>query len=150
MKKTVHGHGFTLIEAMLVLLLLAILASIAYPTYREAILKSRRAEAKAALLKLMQQQERYYSLHATYLAFSADTAGDDENRFQWFSGDSAKTSFYEIDARACDGEGLRDCVILSASPGTARVNAGYRDPVCGRLSLNSRGERAADAPQCWP
>lgn len=143
-------RGFTLIEVMSVMLIAAILAAIAYPSYREAILKARRIEGKAALMKLMQQQERYYALHASYLAFSAETEGDEERRFQWFSGDSPVSSFYEIDARACDGESLRDCVILSARPGTARVNTSYRDAVCGHLSLNSRGERAADATQCWP
>jgi type IV pilus assembly protein PilE len=150
MGRTFHRRGFTLIEAMLVLLVFAILAALAYPSYRHAILKSRRAEGKAALMKLMQQQERYYALHASYLAFSADADGADEKRFRWFSGDSPAASFYEIDGRACDGEDLRDCVVLSARPGTARVNASYRDPACGRLSLNSRGERGADAPQCWP
>jgi type IV pilus assembly protein PilE len=150
MARTFRLRGFTLVEAMLVLLVIALLAAIAYPSYREAVLKSRRAEGKAALLKLMQQQERYYALHASYLVFSADATGDEERRFLWYSGNSPETSFYEIDARACDGEGVRDCVMLSARPGTARVNASYRDPVCGRLSLNSRGERGADAPQCWP
>jgi type IV pilus assembly protein PilE len=143
-------RGFTLIEVMVVMLVIAILAAIAYPSYREAILKTRRAEGKAALMKLMQQQERYYALHASYLAFSAGTTGDAERRFQWFSGDSPATSFYEIDARACDEESLRDCVILSAWPGTARVNTTYRDEFCGPLTLNSRGERTAEAERCWP
>ncbi|HWT72685.1 MAG TPA: type IV pilin protein [Oxalicibacterium sp.] len=150
MQATRPQHGFTLIEAMIVLLIAVILAAIAYPSYREAVIKTRRAEGKAALMKLMQQQERYYAVHGSYLAFSADAGDEEAKRFKWFSGDSPASSFYEIDARACDDEDLRDCVLLSAWPGSARVDAGYRDPLCGNLSLNSRGERSAGAAQCWP
>jgi type IV pilus assembly protein PilE len=150
MSKEKTERGFTLVEAMVVLLIIVILAAIAYPSYREAILKTRRAQGKAALMKLMQQQERYYAQHASYLAFSADATDEEAKRFQWFSGDNPASSFYEIDARPCDTEDLRDCVVLSAWPGTARVNAAYHDVLCGHLTLNSRGERTADAKQCWP
>ncbi|HTH43551.1 MAG TPA: type IV pilin protein [Oxalicibacterium sp.] len=150
MRTTRRQHGFTLIEAMIVLLIVAILAAIAYPSYRESVLKTRRTEGKAALMKLMQQQERYYTLHASYLAFSAGSSDEEAKRFKWFSGDSPAASFYEIEAGACEGEDLRACVMLNAWPGSARVNASYRDPLCGRLSLNSRGERSADAASCWP
>lgn len=143
-------NGVTLVELAVVLLVVAILAAMAYPSYREAVLKSRRAEGKAALARLMQQQERYYSLRASYLAFSADNQGEEESRFKWFSGDSPSSSFYEIDARACEGEEISDCVVLSAWPGTARVNAAHSDKFCGRLTLNSRGERSADNERCWP
>jgi type IV pilus assembly protein PilE len=150
MRKARSQYGFTLVEAMVVLVIIVILAAVAYPSYREAILKTRRAEGKAALMKLMQQQERYYAQHASYLAFSADATDEEAKRFQWYSGDSPANSYYEIDARPCDEEGLRECVVLSAWPGTAKVNAAYHDVLCGHLSLNSRGERTAEAQQCWP
>ena len=55
MKKSL-SHGFTLIELMIVVAIVAILASIAYPSYKDSVLKSRRAEARTALSELLQQQ----------------------------------------------------------------------------------------------
>ncbi|RZM02652.1 MAG: type IV pilin protein, partial [Variovorax sp.] len=64
--------GFTLIELMIVVAIVGILATIAYPSYRESVLKGRRAEARTALLELMQQQERYMTQRGAYLNFIAD------------------------------------------------------------------------------
>jgi type IV pilus assembly protein PilE len=142
-------NGFTLIEMMIVLIVIAILGAIAFPSYQASVLKTRRAEGRAALARIMLQQERYYSLHTSYLAFSAGSTDANERKFSWFSGDNAAASAYELSAKACNGESIRDCVIITAQPGTPRVNAGYRDPQCGSLTLNSRGERSAAADQCW-
>jgi len=148
-KSAKSALGFTLIEMLVVLVILAILAAIAYPSYLESVRKAKRVEGRAALTKIMQQQERYYSLHTTYLAFSSDATGENEKKFKWFSGEQAASSFYEISAQACNGEHIRDCVLLTAQPGTIKVDRHYRDPVCGNLTLNSRGERKADADKCW-
>ncbi|WP_353156901.1 type IV pilin protein [Herminiimonas fonticola] len=143
------AHGFTMIELMVVLIIVAILAAIAIPSYQESVLKTRRTEGRAALMKAMQQQERYYSLHTTYLAFSSSSTDAEAKKFSWFSGANAKTSFYEISAQACNGKTIRDCVLLIAQPGTVMVNSAYRDPLCGTMSLNSRGEKSAAADRCW-
>ena len=142
-------YGFTMIELMVVLLILAILAAIAYPSYQESILKTKRAEGRAALMRTMQQQERYYSLQASYLAFSVASTDANEKSFRWYSGDNAASSLYEISAEACDGREIGDCIKLTAAPGTESVNRNYQDPVCGRLTLTSEGEKSADAGHCW-
>jgi type IV pilus assembly protein PilE len=142
-------RGFTMIELMITLVILAILAAVAFPSYQESVLKTRRTEGRAALMKAMQQEERYYSLHTTYLAFSSASIDANEKSFSWFSGENAQGSFYEISAQACKGKVLRDCVLLTAQPGTNNVNAHYRDPKCGKLTLSSTGEKTADADSCW-
>jgi len=144
-----YGKGFTLIEVLVVLLIMAILAAVAFPSYQESVRKTKRAEGRAALMKTMQQQERYYSLYTTYLSFSSTSTDANEKKFNWYSGEQAKASAYEISAQACHGEEIRNCVLLIAQPGTHKVNAAYRDPVCGKLMLSSTGEKSADADRCW-
>jgi type IV pilus assembly protein PilE len=134
---------------MITLTIIAILTAIAFPSYRESVLKTKRTEGRAALMKAMQQQERYYSLHTTYLAFSSVSIDVNEKRFSWFSGENAQNSFYEISAQSCKDKSLRDCVLLTAQPGTSKVNAHYRDPKCGKLALFSSGEKTAEADGCW-
>lgn len=146
-KKVVQG--FTLVEAVVALLLFAVLAGIAYPTYVDAVRKGKRVEGRAAMFLLMQQQERYYSQHNTYVAFSVSSTDAGSGQFKWYSGSSPKASAYEIKAEACDQGSIRDCVQLVAMPGTGNVDGRHEDPVCGRLILISTGTRSARRPDCW-
>jgi type IV pilus assembly protein PilE len=141
------GHGFSLIELLAVLAILAILATIQYPTYLESVRKTKRAEGRAALTQLMQQQERYYSQHGSYIAFSSSVP----NGYKWFSGNTPESSSYEISGAACKDDTLQNCVVLVATPGTDKVNAAFRDPICGDLSLASNGIMTASGhgTQCW-
>jgi len=59
-------NGFTLVELMIVILVIGILAGIAYPSYQESVIKSKRADAKSALLELSVFMERYYTTKGCY------------------------------------------------------------------------------------
>jgi type IV pilus assembly protein PilE len=141
--------GFTLIEIMIVVVVVSLLASVAYPSYRESVLKGKRTEGRAALMQLMQQEERYFSQNTSYIVFTSASTDENEKKFRWFSGSSAPDSAYEIRADACKGETIQNCVILTAKPGTNKVNPNFKDPVCGNLTLNSMGVTGADHPDCW-
>ena len=52
--------GFTLIELMITVVVIAILASIALPSYRQYVLRSHRVEAKTTLLNVAAEQEKFY------------------------------------------------------------------------------------------
>ncbi len=148
-------QGFSLVEVMVVLLTVGILAALAYPHLASHVVKARRAQAQAALLALMQQQERYFSEHNTYIAFSADgsgAAGPGAMPFAWHSGTSAAASAYELSGEACPGQALASCIELRATPGTARVDATFRDSACEILTLDSEGGRGATGTDlaCWP
>ena len=59
--------GFTLIELMIVVVVLTLLAAIAIPTYSNQIRKSRRSEAKSALLDLAGREERFMATNGVQL-----------------------------------------------------------------------------------
>jgi type IV pilus assembly protein PilE len=144
-------RGFTLIEMLVVLVILSILASVAYPSYSRHVARTRRTEGQIALIEAMQQQERYYQQHNTYAAFSSDGGDTEAQGFRWWSGNSAAVSIYELDAHACAGQDLADCVEVRATPGTAKVDSRFRDPECGALTLDSLGVHAAEGRgRCWP
>jgi type IV pilus assembly protein PilE len=142
-------RGLTLTELLVVLLILAVLASLAYPGYASHITRTRRMEGKVALIEAMQRQAWQHSLHHTYTAFSSTAPVPG---LPWWSGAAPAGSAYELEALACPDSTLRDCVLLRAHPGTARVDPRFVDPACGVLSLSSTGEQGASGPgpRCWP
>ena len=62
----IRMKGVTLIELMIVIVVVAILASIAVPSYRQYVLRSHRVEAKTALLNLAAAQEKFYLVNNDY------------------------------------------------------------------------------------
>jgi len=59
-------QGFTLIELMIVVAIIGILAGIAYPSYQDSVRKSRRADAKGALLGFANAMERHFTETNSY------------------------------------------------------------------------------------
>ena len=59
-------RGFTLIEVLVVVAIIGILTGIAYPTYRDYIFRGHRSQAKAVLVSLANNAERYYRMHNRY------------------------------------------------------------------------------------
>lgn len=58
--RTRRSRGFSLMELLIVVVIIGILTTIAYPNYREFVARAKRTEARAALLKIATNQERYY------------------------------------------------------------------------------------------
>lgn len=65
-------RGFTLIELVIAMVIASILAAIAIPSYTSYIMKSRRTEAKSALLNLASLEERFFSTNNTYSTTPSD------------------------------------------------------------------------------
>lgn len=66
------GAGFTLIEMMIVVAIVALLASIALPSYNEYVARARRGDAKTVLLENAQFMERYFTQNNSYLNAGAN------------------------------------------------------------------------------
>ena len=142
------GGGHTLAEVLVALAICAALAAVGAASWQGLARSQRRAEARAALLMLMQQQERHFSRHGRYQAFDATAPGP----FKWHSGASPADSAYTLSATACEGESLERCVSVVARPGGPGARASHADPDCGILGLDSRGQRQAGGKlaACWP
>lgn len=67
-----RGRGFTLIELVITMLIAATLAAIAIPSYSNYVRKSRRVEARSALLDMASLEERYFSTQNVYSAAPSD------------------------------------------------------------------------------
>lgn len=61
-------RGFTLLELLIAIVVAAILAALAWPNLRDAVYKSRRADAMAALAQIAQAQERWRANNPQYKA----------------------------------------------------------------------------------
>jgi type IV pilus assembly protein PilE len=99
--------GFTLIEMMITVVVIAILGAIAYPSFIEQIRKSRRADGIAALNQAMQAQERYRSNNATYadaMSKLSNVVTTSEKGYYTLAVDSASASGYQVTATAAGAQ----------------------------------------------
>lgn len=148
MRSTRSQHGFSLLELMVTVAIIAILAAVVYPSYMDSVRKARRAEGKAALMRTMQVEERFYTANNVYID-SGDSRFTAANGFKTFSGDNAANSAYAISATlstsACGMTTASDqCVILS-------VTAVQTDPKCQVMTLNNVGIKTSSpsTTECW-
>jgi type IV pilus assembly protein PilE len=130
-------RGFTLIELMVVVGIVAVLVTLALPGYQETIDRVRRAQAQSQLLEASQFLERHYVAQATY-ANAVLPAG------LQFSppGSDANTARYRI-ALVADA--------VSYTLTAARQGDADR---CGNLTLRHTGQRGVTArnarvENCW-
>ncbi len=129
--------GFTLIELMITVVVVAILAMIAVPSYRQYTRRAHRTEAKTALLNLQAKQEGYYLDHNRYAASLAD--------LNW-GGDKSESGLYTLTlATAADGQSWS----ASAKP-TAGGDASMEDDThCAEFTIRQDGEKGATNADCW-
>ncbi len=122
--------GYSLIEVMVVVALVAILAAIAYPSYRAQILKTRRTEAQSLLLDIAGRQEAF---HADNKSFTTDmqALGYDADPVV------SENGFYQADAVAGDTGDIATSFLATAT----RQDSQTADTYCYDFTLDSAGNR---------
>lgn len=157
-KVSLKERGFTLIELMIVVAIIAIIAAVAVPAYTKSIWKGKRGEGKAAILKALQAEERYYTQNNTYVAYSG-TPPNGSGAFPVYSADNLANSRYTIAASGasvtsgtttlCPSGNIVQCVVI-----TATVQGSGPDPTCGTtLQADSIGNKlpalTGSTAICW-
>ncbi len=150
--------GFTLIELMITVAIVAILSSIAYPSYRDYVARGRRAEAQALLMQSAQWMERFYAENYAYDQNTAGVAVTDATLFpaRYSQSPTSGTAAYTI-AVATTGTGSTSTFTVTATRAGTMVG-----DKCGNFQITSTGVRqlvnytsAAGATQvaamqsCW-
>ena len=137
------ARGFTLIELMVVVAIVGILVAIAVPSYAESVRKSRRGQAKADLMELVQLAERFHTVNRSYAGFWASVPAT--HRVSPRTGNGA--AVYALD-RDGGADTAVNTFVLTATPVAGSAQANDR---CGVLSINQLGQKthsAGDDNQC--
>ena len=141
-------QGFTLIELMIVVAIVAILAAIALPSYSQYVTKSNRADAKVALMKYAQMQESYFVQNMSYAkSLKSETGGLGLGPVQFVSSEEGLYTIFlsskNASNAACSGTNTNPCTQYELSA-QAKTSARQKsDHLCRYFKINHLGVRTA-------
>ena len=129
----VRKKGFTLIELMIVLAIVAILIVLALPSFQDTIRKSRRSDAMNAILDIQLSQERWRVNHTTYgtLTDLKITNASPDGHYSLTVTDEGRTT-YTIEAEAEGDQAYDSCgdFTLAVVAGVITKTADGNDALC--------------------
>jgi type IV pilus assembly protein PilE len=142
-----RSDGFSLIELMTVLVVIAVLAVIVFPSYQAYILKSHRPTAINAILDAASREARYYTTNNSYTtSMTALGYPADPNPVS----DSTSSHYYDIS-------------VASVTAGTSTTPAAFTiqavpqgnqaTDTCGNFTYTDLGVKAVSSgslSDCWP
>lgn len=135
----IRTNGFTLVELIVTVAIVAILASVAIPSYQEYVSKGRHSDAQGALMSFANAMERHFSSNNSYLGAAGSQAAPANTGSPWIFPSEApidganKTYDLTISAATATSYTLR------ATPKATGTQATY-----GMLEVDSTGARRWD------
>jgi len=129
------SNGFTLVEMMVVVAIAGIIFAIAYPSYQDHVIATKRADGMAAMVSLQQAMERYRAANYDYNVTSVDDVF--ANQVPVDGG----AAYYSLTAEPTDGGAG---YLLTATP--VGSLAGKDNP----LTVTHTGARTWGVKTCWP
>ncbi|MGI9237876.1 MAG: type IV pilin protein, partial [Woeseiaceae bacterium] len=127
-----YMRGVTLMELMIVVVIIGVLTAIAFPNYREFVARAKRAEAKAALLKIATNQEKFYLQNQrfgslTELGYTSDQTETGAYTLTVSQNPSWAVNFRaQADYNASDNEGTK-CSWFRIDGGATKTSYPYTD-----------------------
>jgi type IV pilus assembly protein PilE len=136
MKRFAKHHGFTMIELLVVIFIVAIISMVAVNTYRTFGMKSKRADGINAILNLQLAEERYRSNNTTYgtLAQLSGSATSPQGYYSLAISNVTATTF-----------------TITATGQGNQANDNESGTACSPLVLAVSGTTVTQTPtSCWP
>ena len=135
MDNSARARGFTLVEVIITVAIVAILAAVALPSYREHVRKSRRAEAQAYLMAVASRQQQFL-LDTRAYAPDLATVG--------IAAPANVVAVYDLAVVAVAGP--PPTFRLTATPKASTDQVNER---CNRLEIDQTGAKTAALGTCW-
>jgi type IV pilus assembly protein PilE len=133
--------GFTLIELMITVAVIAVLAAIAIPSYQSYTLGARRVDGQASLQRILLEQEKWRSNHSTYASTLSDLG---------ITSSSSAEGYYTITLSSVSGTGYTAAATPTGTQAADTACNPMRIIVNGANIANVSGASTTqDADRCW-
>lgn len=133
------NKGFTLIELMIVVAIIGIIGAVAFPSYESYMKKSRRADAKVGMTKIVDREERFYIQNNTYTTAITGAAGLN------FSSNQSENGYYSFAITSTDP--LANFTVTATALGIQTSDTDTTAGDCTTMTLDSTGLKTPAA--CW-
>ena len=143
-----HQRGFSLIELMVVVAIVAIVMAIAFPSYERYVVTTKRAVAQNALLQVADRQQQFFmdnkrfAADLTNLGFTANPFIVDDDGESTVVGDA--DAVYSVALSNVTATTW----IATATPLNGQLS---RDTSCANLTMNQAGAKgkSGTGDNCW-